>query len=110
MFSTCCSLQVVWNQSRRAHLCSREADTMLKEAIPLPGGVKELLKQDPWQFLKPTEKMLIEQSNIPFDAKTQCWVPDEKDGFIAGEKVGTEGEKITVIVKGEVRLALSYQW
>ncbi|XP_014670674.1 PREDICTED: myosin heavy chain, muscle-like [Priapulus caudatus] len=77
---------------------------MLKEALPLPWGAKELLQQDPWQFLKPNDKMRIEQSNIPFDAKKMCWVPNKKDGFVIGEKVKTEGGKTTVTVNGEEKV------
>ena len=32
----------------------------------------------------------------PFDGKKNCWVVDEKDGFVAGEIVSTKGDEVTV--------------
>lgn len=76
---------------------------MLTHAIPLPYGSKELLQQDPWQFLKPTEKMRIEQENIPFNAKKMWWVPDKKEGYRVGELVEKKGDMVAIKVQGEVR-------
>lgn len=75
---------------------------MLNQALPLPWGPKELLEQDPWQFLKASDKMKIEQQNIPFDAKTMCWVPDKREGYTIGEIKERSNDMVTVIVKGEV--------
>ncbi|XP_014674462.1 PREDICTED: myosin-4-like [Priapulus caudatus] len=74
---------------------------MLLQALPLPWGTKELGQQDPWQFLKPTDKMRIEQQNIPFDGKKMCWVPCPKQGYQVAEIKERAGDKITVVVKGE---------
>jgi hypothetical protein len=39
----------------------------------------------------------------PFDAKKACWVPDHKEGFLAGEIESTNGDQVTVKTsKGEV--------
>ncbi|XP_014676451.1 PREDICTED: myosin heavy chain, muscle-like [Priapulus caudatus] len=77
---------------------------MLNQALPLPWGTKELGQQDPWQFLKPSDKMRIEQQNIPFDGKKNWWVPDAKEGYIIGELKERSGDKVTVIVKGEEKV------
>lgn len=75
---------------------------MLTCALPLTWGTKELLQQDPWQFLKPSDKMRIEQQNVPFDAKKMSWVPDTKEGYVIGDVKDRSGDMITVIVRGEV--------
>ena len=49
------------------------------------------------------KKMLLEAQSKPFDSKKNCFVPDEKDGFLPAEVVGTKGEELTVqLEKGEV--------
>ena len=32
----------------------------------------------------------------PYDAKTACWIPDAKEGFLLGKIVGSSGDKTTV--------------
>ncbi len=50
----------------------------------------------------PTEERIKLQSQ-PFDAKKQCWAPDAKESFVAGEITATKGEEVTVKTeKGEV--------
>ena len=50
----------------------------------------------------PTEERIKLQAQ-PFDGKKQCWVPDQKESFIAAEITGTKGEEITVkTAKGDV--------
>lgn len=40
----------------------------------------------------------------PYDGKTACWVPDEKECYILGEIQGTKGDMITVKnERGEVK-------
>ena len=42
--------------------------------------------------------------NKPYDPKKSCWVPDKATGgFNEGLIESTEGEKVTVSAKGEVR-------
>ena len=50
------------------------------------------------------KKMLQEQTQV-FDGKKNCWVPSEKDGFLAAEIQSTKGEEITVkiIANNDVR-------
>ncbi|CAF3330941.1 unnamed protein product [Rotaria sp. Silwood1] len=43
----------------------------------------------------PTEERIKLQAQ-PFDGKKQCWVPDPKESFVAGEITGTKGEEVTV--------------
>ncbi|XP_014672549.1 PREDICTED: myosin heavy chain, striated muscle-like [Priapulus caudatus] len=74
---------------------------MLTQALPLSWGAKELLQQDPWQFLKVPDKMRIEQQTIPFDGKTMIWVPDGKEGYVIGEIKETSGDMVTVVARGE---------
>ena len=44
------------------------------------------------------------RQNKPYDPKKSCWVPDKSTGgFNEGLIESTEGEKVTVSAKGEVR-------
>jgi len=55
---------------------------------------------DPTEFLFVSlEQKRIDQSK-PYDPKKQCWVPDDKEGFVIGEMRGTKGELVTVMVPG----------
>ena len=40
------------------------------------------------------KKLIAEQK--PFDGKKNCWVPDEKEGYIRGEIESTKGDMVTV--------------
>lgn len=52
-------------------------------------------------------KLLQEAHAAPFDGKKNCWVPDEKEGFIAAEIQSAKGDDVTVrTVKRDVRRAL----
>uniref|UniRef100_A0A4W3HTU7 Myosin-4 n=3 Tax=Callorhinchus milii TaxID=7868 RepID=A0A4W3HTU7_CALMI len=48
------------------------------------------------QFLRKTDKERIEAQNLPFDAKTACYVFDEKDLYVKGTIKSKEGGKVTV--------------
>lgn len=55
---------------------------------------KEL--QDSLKYLVlPTEEKLKLRSQ-PFDAKKACWIPDQKEVFVAGEVVETKGDQTVV--------------
>lgn len=43
----------------------------------------------------PTEEKLKLRSQ-PFDAKKACWIPDQKEVFVAGEVVETKGDQTVV--------------
>ena len=38
----------------------------------------------------------FQNQSIPFDAKKNCWVPDEEEGFIKAEIKATKGDMTTV--------------
>ena len=48
------------------------------------------------QYLAVDRKALMKEQTVPFDGKKMCWVPDEKEGFVAAEIQSTKGEEITV--------------
>ena len=43
------------------------------------------------------KKMMEEQG--PFDAKTACWVPDHKEGYLKANITVTKGDDVTVITE-----------
>ncbi len=60
------------------------------------------LKESMKYLALPTEERIKLQAQ-PFDGKKQCWVPDAKESFVAGEITSTKGEEVTVKTdKGEV--------
>ena len=46
-------------------------------------------------LMVPKEERIRLQAK-PFDGKKSCWVPDHKEGFLAGEIQSTKGEEVTV--------------
>jgi len=57
---------------------------------------KEGEEPDPTEFLFVSlEQRRIDQTK-PYDGKTACWVPDEKEGFVVGKITGTKGDLVTV--------------
>ena len=49
-------------------------------------------------------KTLQEAQAAPFDGKKNCWVTDEKEGFIPAEIQSTKGEEVTVkTIKNDAR-------
>ncbi len=55
------------------------------------------------KFLLVSKEDRIKMSAMPFDAKKACWVPDPKEGYIAGEITATKGDDQTIKTsKGEV--------
>jgi len=68
----------------------------------MPGNVKktEGPDPDPTQWLFISRDMKLKDMAKPYDAKVDCWVNDETDGFALGKIVGTKGDKVTVEVKG----------
>jgi len=39
---------------------------------------------------------LLEEQTQPFDAKTSCWIPDHKEGYIKATITATKGEEVSV--------------
>jgi len=65
-------------------------------------------KGDPdFQYLALDRKKLMEEAP-PYDAKTSCWVPDQREGFMRANIQATKGDEVTVLTeKGEVRGSVS---
>lgn len=64
-----------------------------------------------YQYLAPNKKKLQEEQNQPFDGKRNCWIPDQKEGYIKAEIISTKGDDVTVLtekqeVRGSTRLHL----
>ncbi len=52
--------------------------------------------QESMKYLVTPMAEKIRLQSLPFDGKKACWVPEHKDGFIAGEIVGQKGDLISV--------------
>ncbi|XP_055702058.1 myosin heavy chain, muscle isoform X17 [Phlebotomus papatasi] len=52
----------------------------------------------PYLFVS-LEQKRIDQTK-PYDSKKNCWVPDEKDGYLLGEIKATKGDLVTVGLPG----------
>ena len=64
-----------------------------------------LSPDDPdYQYLAPNKKKLQEEHMQPFDGKKNCWIPDQKEGYLKAEIISTKGDDVTVLTeKMEVR-------
>lgn len=49
-----------------------------------------------YKYLCVDKKDLMQLQTVPFDGKKNCWVPDEKLGFVAAEIQSSKGDDITV--------------
>jgi myosin heavy subunit len=49
-----------------------------------------------FKYLVNTTEERIKYQSMPFDGKVQCWIDDEKDGFLAVEITETKGDDVTV--------------
>jgi myosin heavy chain 6/7 len=55
------------------------------------------------KYLLVTREERIKLQSQPFDAKKACWVPDPKEGYVAGEIQSTKGDDVTIKTsKGDV--------
>lgn len=53
--------------------------------------------EDPdFQYLAVDRKKLMKEQTQTFDGKKMCWIPDEKEGYLAAEIQSTKGEEVTV--------------
>ncbi|NXX69051.1 MYH13 protein, partial [Spizella passerina] len=48
-------------------------------------------------YLRKPEKERIEAQNRPFDAKTACFVVDDKQMYVKGTIQSKEGDKVTTV-------------
>lgn len=74
------------------------------------------LADDPdFQYLA-VDRRKIQQEAAPFDAKKNCFIPDEKDGYVRAEIVSTKGEEVicqnieTKHVRPAMHLSMLHQW
>jgi len=58
-----------------------------------------------FQYLALDRKKLMEEAP-PFDAKTSCWIPDEKDGYLKANIKSTKGEEVTVILEEKLEVSI----
>ncbi len=66
---------------------------------------KEGEEPDPTPYLFISLEMKRADQTKPYDAKTACWVPDDKECFVIGAITGTKGEQVTVkLPSGDVRI------
>lgn len=49
-----------------------------------------------FEYLAVDRKKLLREQTQTFDGKKNCWVPDDKEGFLAAEIQSTKGDEITV--------------
>ncbi|KAI9585946.1 hypothetical protein GQX74_001793 [Glossina fuscipes] len=66
--------------------------------MPRPIASQEDEDPTPYLFVS-LEQRRIDQSK-PYDPKKNCWVPDEKEGFLLGEIKATKGDLVTVNLPG----------
>ncbi|TMW42634.1 hypothetical protein DOY81_012285 [Sarcophaga bullata] len=70
--------------------------------MPRPIASQEDEDPTPYLFVS-LEQRRIDQSK-PYDSKKNCWVPDEKEGYLLGEIKATKGDIVTVgLPGGEVK-------
>jgi len=62
----------------------------------MPFGVNPFEGDPDFQYLFPAAKLMMEETNKPFDAKASCWIPDHKEGFIKAMITATKGDDVTV--------------
>lgn len=57
-----------------------------------------------FQYLAIDRKKLLEEQTKPYDAKTSCWIPDHKEGYLKATITSTKGDDVTVTTENnEVR-------
>jgi len=61
-----------------------------------PLGVNPFEGDPDFQYLFPATKLMMEETTKPFDAKTSCWIPDHKEGFLKANITATKGDDVTV--------------
>ncbi|XP_054741858.1 myosin heavy chain, muscle isoform X19 [Anastrepha obliqua] len=66
--------------------------------MPKPVASQEDEDPTPYLFVS-LEQRRIDQSK-PYDSKKNCWVPDEKEGYLLGEIKATKGDIVSVGLPG----------
>lgn len=63
----------------------------------MPSFMVNPFEGDPdFQYLFPDRKLMLDEQAKPFDAKTSCWIPDAKEGYMAASITATKGDDVTV--------------
>ena len=71
--------------------------------MPKPVASQEDDDPTPYLFVS-LEQRRIDQSK-PYDSKKNCWIPDEKEGYLLGEIKATKGDIVSVgLPGGEVKI------
>lgn len=66
--------------------------------MPKPIASQEDEDPTPYLFVS-LEQRRIDQSK-PYDSKKNCWVPDEKEGYLLGDIKATKGDIVSVGLPG----------
>ncbi|XP_034099074.1 myosin heavy chain, muscle isoform X1 [Drosophila albomicans] len=66
--------------------------------MPKPAASQEDEDPTPYLFVS-LEQRRIDQSK-PYDSKKNCWVPDEKEGYLLGDIKATKGDIVSVGLPG----------
>ncbi len=63
------------------------------------GSLDSLADDQDFRFLCVDRKKLLAEQTKPFDGKKNCWVPDDKLGYVKAEIQGAKGEDVTVVTE-----------
>jgi len=58
-----------------------------------------------YQYLAPNKKKLQEEQTQPFDGKKNCWIPDQKEGYVKAEIISTKGDDVTVLLTDKMEVS-----
>jgi len=58
-----------------------------------------------FQYLALDKKKLMEEAP-PFDAKTSCWIVDQREGYAKANIKSTKGEEVTVITEQSMEVGI----
>lgn len=61
------------------------------------------------QYLRKSEKERLEAQTRPFDIRTECFVPDDKEEFVKAKIVSREGGKVTAETENGKVCGAEYQ-
>ncbi|PIO64944.1 myosin head [Teladorsagia circumcincta] len=61
-------------------------------------NLSEYEKDPGWQYLKRSREQMLKDQSQPYDSKKSVWVPDQEEGYVAGEIKSTKGDNAVVII------------
>lgn len=62
------------------------------------------------QYLRKSEKERLEAQTRPFDIRTECFVPDDKEEYVKAKVVSREGGKVTAETENGKVCATVARW